>query len=208
MLFINCTINRRPIKALVDSGATNSCIEPHFADTCGLTHLIDTRFEGEAVGVGTAKIIGRIHHAELVVGGRHLVCKLDVINNLPIEIIIGLDMLQRHRATIDLPAGAMILDGVSIPFLQGHEAHWPSSDAHWRRVPDHSIFNAPTTSPTRQHAPGYSTVRVPTTSPTSRFSETTIAQIVKLGASREKAICLLTETKGNVDMARLLFLFF
>lgn len=39
-----------------------------FAEKCGLAHLIDKRFQGLAVGVGSSKIIGRIHAAPLKVG--------------------------------------------------------------------------------------------------------------------------------------------
>lgn len=38
-----------------------------FAEKCGLAHLIDTRFQGVAVGVGSSKIIGRIHAAPMKV---------------------------------------------------------------------------------------------------------------------------------------------
>jgi DNA damage-inducible protein 1 len=39
-----------------------------FAEKCGLGHLIDKRFQGVAVGVGSSKIIGRIHAAPVKVG--------------------------------------------------------------------------------------------------------------------------------------------
>ena len=34
-----------------------------FAERCFLTRLIDKRFAGMAVGVGSSKIVGRIHQA-------------------------------------------------------------------------------------------------------------------------------------------------
>jgi hypothetical protein len=40
-----------------------------FAEKCGLAHLIDKRFQGMAVGVGSSKIIGRIHAAPIKVEG-------------------------------------------------------------------------------------------------------------------------------------------
>jgi DNA damage-inducible protein 1 len=32
-------------------------------------HLLDNRFEGIAVGVGSSKILGRIHLADMEIGG-------------------------------------------------------------------------------------------------------------------------------------------
>ena len=41
------------------------------AQVCGIAHLIDTRFEGQAVGVGTGIILGRIHLVEMKIGTAH-----------------------------------------------------------------------------------------------------------------------------------------
>jgi DNA damage-inducible protein 1 len=53
------------------------------AERCGIMRLVDTRFSGVARGVGTQKILGRIHI------GLYLMfyCRM----------LIGLDMLRRHR---------------------------------------------------------------------------------------------------------------
>ncbi|KAJ1988850.1 DNA damage-inducible protein 1 [Dimargaris cristalligena] len=221
MLYVNCMVNKHPVKAFVDSGAGVSVMGAHFTETCGLSHLIDTRFHGMAKGVGTSKIIGRIHRAELVVGGRHLVCAFNVLNIPEMDVLIGLDMLRRHQATIDLKTDALIFDDISVPFLHEHEVPnfardsktddpkmstpLPPGDPVRHQAPGPIAARAPVTSPTQHQAPGPSAVKVPTTSPASRFSENAIAQIVNLGASREVAIRLLTQANGNVEMAGSLF---
>ena len=41
------------------------------AERCDIFHLLDTIFHGVAVGVGTGKILGRIHIAQLQIGDYH-----------------------------------------------------------------------------------------------------------------------------------------
>ena len=94
MLYINCEVNKRKVKAFVDSGAqatiskapvTSSLslrmplVSPRCAEMCGILHLIDKRFAGEARGVGTAKILGRIHSAEIKLGDLHLSCSFMIM---------------------------------------------------------------------------------------------------------------------------------
>ncbi|CAG8507083.1 1183_t:CDS:2 [Diversispora eburnea] len=74
--------------------------------------LVDTRFKGIAKGVGTAKIIGRVHSADIRVGE-------DMY--LAFELLFGLDMLRRHQACIDLKKDMLIINGKEIPFLPEHE---------------------------------------------------------------------------------------
>ena len=61
MLYVNLEVNGVAVKAFVDSGAQMTIMTQEFAERCYLTRLIDKRFEGVARGVGTSKIIGRIH---------------------------------------------------------------------------------------------------------------------------------------------------
>ena len=43
--------------------------------------LVDKRHAGVAVGVGTSKIIGRIHAADIEIEGKRITCAFTIIEN-------------------------------------------------------------------------------------------------------------------------------
>lgn len=65
MLYVACKVNGYSVKAFVDSGAQITLMSLECARRCNLERLIDKRFQGMAYGVGSQKIIGRIHQAML-----------------------------------------------------------------------------------------------------------------------------------------------
>jgi hypothetical protein len=107
MLYVDTKINGHPIQAFCDSGAQSTIMSKRIAEQCGLSDYIDTRFEGTAVGVGTGKILGRIHMVQLQIGGYYFPCSVTVMddpqkgaNEMP--FLFGLDMMKRHTCQIDL----------------------------------------------------------------------------------------------------------
>jgi len=69
MLYVDVLVNKKPIQAFVDSGAQSTIISHNCAKECGILNLMDTRFAGMAKGVGTSKILGRVHLADMEIGG-------------------------------------------------------------------------------------------------------------------------------------------
>jgi hypothetical protein len=123
MLYVCLTVNSHPLKAFVDCGAQATIMSLKCAEQCNLSRLIDKRFSGVARGVGERKIVGRVHAAEIVIGGLHLACSFNIIEDgdSGIDLLFGLDMLRRHQACIDLTKNALVIHGVSIPFLPESE---------------------------------------------------------------------------------------
>jgi DNA damage-inducible protein 1 len=68
MLFINLEINKYKVVALVDTGAQTTIISEDLAKKFEIFNLCDTRYSGIAKGVGTSKIIGVIHAAQMKIG--------------------------------------------------------------------------------------------------------------------------------------------
>lgn len=126
MLYINAKINSHPLQAFVDSGAQMTIMSKSCATRCGIIHLLDTRFQGIAVGVGTGKILGRIHVVQLQIGDYHFPCSVTIMDDatLPragnkpedetsaakpkdMDLLLGLDMLKRFNCSIDLMEGVL-----------------------------------------------------------------------------------------------------
>eukprot|EP00752_Nemacystus_decipiens_P005395 g4891.t1 len=107
MLFLECEVNGRALRAFVDTGAQVTVMSAACAERCGLASRIDKRFAGRAVGVGFARILGRIHDANIRIGNSYLRCSFTVIEHGEIDLLVGLDVLRAHRCDISLSKNRM-----------------------------------------------------------------------------------------------------
>lgn len=116
MLYIEVKINDHAIQAFCDSGAQATIMSRKTARTCQLDHLIDTRFAGTAVGVGTGVILGRIHMVQLQINDKYFPCSVTVMDDPPaagnspvkeMPFLLGLDMMKRHLCNINLQKGCI-----------------------------------------------------------------------------------------------------
>lgn len=213
MLYVNVKVNNVPVKAFVDSGAQMTIMSPDMARRCNVGHLIDTRFQGMAVGVGSQRILGRVHMMPLTIEGESYPCMVTVLERDNMDFLLGLDMLKAHRAIIDLKENVLRIGTVTTPFLG--EAEIPRGSIGGKEMatePNHP--SSSTSTSTAAQPPASSPARgaiPPTTQRTQQTSggggggsapsEANIATLVGLGATREEAIQLLRAANNNVDVA-------
>eukprot|EP00123_Amoebidium_parasiticum_P011303 comp20635_c0_seq1/m.26710 comp20635_c0_seq1/g.26710 ORF comp20635_c0_seq1/g.26710 comp20635_c0_seq1/m.26710 type:complete len:397 (-) comp20635_c0_seq1:204-1394(-) len=188
MLYIECEVNKTPVKAFVDSGAQMTIMSPSCAERCGIMRLVDTRWAGMAKGVGQAKIVGRVHMVDVKIGTDFLPCSFSILENQDVDMLLGLDMLKRHQCCIDLKRSVLHIGttGAETPFLA--EKDLPERARLNRSHEDEARDDQAAT----EGASGQGSVSL---------NEEDITNLMGFGFPRERVVEALTAAGGNVDLA-------
>jgi len=214
MLYIPVEVNNRKVKAFVDSGAQATIMSPDCAKECGIMRLLDKRFAGVARGVGTAKILGRVHAAQIKIGSLYLSCSFTVMEGKDVDLLLGLDMLKRHQACIDLRKNALVIMDDEVPFLG--DADIPKGEILFGNEPTvegpggmqvggrSGAIMPPETE--QSSAPGRpaeasSSQAPPAQQSTGAYPAAHVAQLMDLGFSRAEVLEALRMAGGNVELA-------
>ncbi|KAJ3412077.1 DNA damage-inducible protein 1 [Chytridiales sp. JEL 0842] len=200
MLYINVEVNGHPVKAFVDSGAQATIMSPDCATKCNIMHLLDTRFAGIAEGVGTAKILGRVHSTMLKVGSQFLPCSFTVMEGKGVDLLFGLDMLKRHLAVIDLGKNCLRINSEDISFLPEHELPDRYREKNQPAEPDPAASSSSSSSAPAVGEPR-AALAEPAKNTATKYPDEVIQNLVDLGASREEALMALEQSNGNAELA-------
>jgi len=216
MLYINCVVNGHQVKAFVDSGAQATIMSQAAAERCNIMRLVDQRWAGIAKGVGTQKIIGRVHMAQIKIENDFLTSSFSILESQPMDMLLGLDMLKKHQCTIDLKRNVLVIGttGTETPFLS--ESDLPacarlSAQANEEDVIKESAKEtaamedkqlaealARSASETNMDTSQSSPPPVPAA---DSFSEADIGNMTAMGFPRDVCIAELRKVGGDVNVA-------
>ncbi|KAJ7393499.1 cyanamide hydratase [Desmophyllum pertusum] len=222
MLYIDCKLDGHPVKAFVDSGAQMTFMSVACAERCHIMRLLDQRWAGIAKGVGTQKIVGRVHVAQIQIEKDFLPSSFSVMEDQPMDLVLGLDMLKRHQCCIDLKNNVLRIGttGTETPFLS--ESDLPMTDRlafsdegevedkelaemedkELAEAMDQSVKEtAQGASSSSQSSSGTGVASASSGAGVASFPEASIQKIIDLGFTRDQAILELQRANGNVDLA-------
>lgn len=195
MLYINCRVNGHPVKAFIDSGAQTTIMSQACAERCAIMRLVDPRWAGVAKGVGTQRIIGRIHLVQIEIEGVFLTSSFSVLEEQPMDMLLGLDMLKRHQCLIDLKRNVLVMGttGTETPFLGEGELPECARLQMLGASQSGSTLGSEL-SPHPSRAGGGSAEE-------DEFQAVAVDRLMAMGFAKDQVVSALRQARGNADQA-------
>eukprot|EP00118_Oscarella_pearsei_P024163 m.300664 g.300664 ORF g.300664 m.300664 type:complete len:278 (+) comp40800_c1_seq41:2181-3014(+) len=206
MLYIECKVNGHPVKAFVDSGAQMTIMSAKCAERCNVIRLVDHRFSGMARGVGTQKIVGRVHMSQIQIESDFLTSSFSILEEQPMDMLLGLDMLKRHQCCIDLKNVLRIgTTGTETPFLAEKDLPLSARAGGAASLPSPQHQEAAARQASLQEEEDRQLAKALEKSQKEaravEVDEAKVLEITQKGFSRQSAVGALQECSGDVNRA-------
>lgn len=159
--------------------------------------------------MGTAKIHGRIHMALLTLGGEIFEVSFIVMDAISsgYDMLLGLDMLRKHQACIDLKHNCLRIGSAEVPFLaekdipQHMRQNQPGQASG--QTPNATPIPTAPSAPSSAPPPNASTSAAASTAspPPQLADEGKVNRLTEMGFSRQDAVAALSSCNGDVERA-------
>jgi len=198
MLYIECKVNGHPVKAFVDSGAQSTIMSNACAERCNITRLIDKRWAGIAMGVGTQRIIGRVHLCQIQIEKDFFPTSFTILQDQPMDMLLGLDMLKRHLCSIDLRNNRLVIGttGTETRFLNENEIPKKFDNPDHVAASDDNALAQAVNQSLRE-----ATAAASGTSASTFADRESVSALVSMGFREDDVVSELIRCKGNKDEA-------
>lgn len=123
MLFVHGRVGAAETEVFVDTGAQTTIMRREFAERANVMKNVDRRYAITVSGVGSQKALGRIWQLPLEMNGRLFLLSCTVLEDFAHDVLLGLDMMKRHRCVIDLHGFSLSFgtEAFTIPFISDHQ---------------------------------------------------------------------------------------
>lgn len=149
---IECQGDKKRLQGHIDSGAQVTVMTLSAARRLSLVPHIDRSLATKAIGVGVGSIVGRIRGVRITVGDEIVACDVAVLEDgrggdRNVECLVGLDVLNKLEAVIDVRRGITLRGGRKIPWVNS------TPKMEQQKKPTRQPFTPPSPRALRRHSP-------------------------------------------------------
>lgn len=100
LIYLEGRINNNPVRFLLDTGAAISVMDFEIMTMLKLNNLLDRKFNGQVIGVGSKPIEGKLNYIEIQFDFGYVPASFSIIKDIN-TIILGMDFIQSFGLIID-----------------------------------------------------------------------------------------------------------